>query len=457
VWDARTGLECRKFRQAEQADAVHKFSWSADGKYLARIVSEMTPAGAALELIHIYEAPTFKLLEDRSVKAPGARELQWCPRRHNVLSWWSPELENKPTTISVLRIPSKEYVKPRLLWDVQDVRVSWHAQGLFCAVTAEKLTRAQVARKKKATGGKPLADAAAPAVGGPLKLTSAGYTVEIMRFTTHEVPVDVIEVKERIIQFAWEPLAPRFALLTGEGSRCAVQFFALGDKQGVAETHRIENQAVSSLLWSPTGSVLLMSGLGMSLGGLLSFYDAEARRSLAEVTHESASAVAWDPSGRILASYKTRPLSPHGMHAREAVGNGFVLWTFQGAKIAGADKPKLFQFAWRPRPEALLTDDEARAVAKSLKSFIQRYQDDDKARIARKDLLARLRKRKALDEFRALKEERAKERETEKENRLIQREALNLDAEAVAGGEGDLVTEEVFEVLLSETVSAVDA
>jgi len=236
-----------------------------------------------------------------------------------------------------------------------------------------------------------------------------------------------------------------------------VQFFAIGDKQGVTETHRVENTAVSALHWSPVGGVLLMTGLGPSLGGLLSFYDAEARRSLAEVTHESASAVAWDPSGRILASYKTRPLSSHGMHAREAVGNGFVLWTFQGAKIAGSDKPKLFQFAWRPRPEGLLADDEARAVAKSLKSFIQRYQDDDKARIARKDLLTRLRKRKALDEFRALKEERAKERETEKENRLIQREALNLDAEAVAGGEGDLVTEEVFEVLLSETVSAVDA
>ena len=127
----------------------------------------------------------------------------------------------------------------------------------------------------------------------------------------------------------------------------------------------------------------------------------------------------------------------------------------------GADKPKLFQFAWRPRPEALLTDEETRGVAKSLKSFIQRYQDDDKARIARKDLLARLRKRKALDEFRALKEERAREREREKENRLIQREALNLGEPAggdgTEGRAGDVFYEEVHEILLSETTSAVDA
>jgi translation initiation factor 3 subunit B len=458
VWDARTGLECRQFKQAEQSDVTHKFSWSADGNYLARIVSEMAPNKTPVELIHVYEAPHFRLLEDRSIRAPGARDLQWCPRQNNILAWWSPERENLPTSISMLRIPSKDYVKPRLLCDVQDVRVVWHPAGLFCAVMAEKLTRGQVARKKKATGGKMLAEASAPSVGGPLKLASAGFSIEVMRFKSKDVPVDVIEVKERVLQFAWEPMNARFALLTGEGSRTAVQFFALGEKLGITETHRIENQSISALHWSPRGDILLMTGLGMSMGGLLNFYDAEARRSLAEVTHEAASAVAWDPSGRMVTSYKTRPLGGP-MHARDAVSNGYILWSFQGQKIHSSDKPKLFQFAWRPRPEALLTEEETRDVTKNLKKFIQRYQDDDKARISRKDMLSRLRKRKALDEFRALKNERSIEREREKENRLIQREALNLGelevGDGTQGREGDILLEETYEILLSEVVTSV--
>ena len=456
VWDARTGLEVRKFKQAEQADAAHKFAWSADGRFLARIVTEVSPTGGAVELIHIHEAPTFRLLEDRSVKAPGARELAWCPRKHNILSWWSPERENLPTAISMLRVPSKEFIKPRLLSNVQDVRIVWAPGGDYCAIFAEKLTRGQMAKKKKAGGGKVVepTGGGGVAIGGPSKLASAGYTVEILRFRSKDVPVDVIEIKERVLQFAWEPAAARFALLTGEGSKCAVQFYALGEKQGITETHRLDNQAVSALHWSPRGEHLLMTGLGMSLGGALFFYDAGARRIVAEAAHEPANGVLWDPSGRLVASVKTRALGGN-LHPREAVGNGFILWTFQGARVAAADKPKLFQFAWRPRPDALLSDDEAREVARNLKKFVQRYQDEDKARLTRKALLARLRKRKALDEHRAFVAERSIEWG---ENRPM-REALGLVPAAGEGSEGrdsDLVTEERFEILLSETVTVVE-
>ena len=179
---------------------------------------------------------------------------------------------------------------------------------------------------------------------------------------------------------------------------------------------------------------------------------------LAESAHEAANAVAWDPSGRMVATIKTRPMGKM-QHAREAQSNGYMLWSFQGAKVHAADKPKLWQFMWRPRPEALLSDEELRDVKANLRKFVERYQGEDKARIARKALLARLRKRKALDEFRALKNERSIEREREKENRLIQREALNLGelevGDGTQGREGDILLEETYEILLSEIVTSV--
>ena len=65
--------------------------------------------------------------------------------------------------------------------------------------------------------------------------------------------------------------------------------------------------------------------------------------------------------GRLLATFKTRAIE--GLHhVRESVTNGYKLWTFQGGRVHEADKPKLFQFLWRPRPAELLTDEEAEGV-----------------------------------------------------------------------------------------------
>lgn len=493
VWDARTGKEVRKFKQAEQADAAHKFSWSPDSRFLARVVTKIdaekrTGGAVASEFVEIYEAPLFRLLEDRSTRAPGARELAWCPRRHNILSWWTPEVADGPTTVSFLRVlpaaapggaSTREYAKQVNQYLVQDVQVRWAPQGDYCAIVAEMLTKAQKAKMKKATGGKMLAGGA----GG--KMASAGYEVKVLRFKNKQgdPPIDELEIKERVVQFAWcvgrardasrarpagrvltpalpsslppsppcpphprEPHAARFAVLVGDTSRLSVQFFSLGGDRGISKTHELKDQPVSALHWSPRGEVLLLTGLGMALGGHLCFYDAKEHKVLAEAAHEAANGVAWDPSGRMVATTKTRPMGKM-QHAREAVSNGYTLWTFQGAKVHAADRPKVWQFAWRPRPDALLSDEELRDVRSSLRKFVERYQDEDKARIARRMLLARLRKRKALEDFRGMLAERQQEWE---DNREV-REALGL-AHEDAGAE---VLSEDVEIFLGETVSTV--
>ena len=81
---------------------------SRAGKFLARL--SLDPATGS-ELVHVYELPTVALLDQRSIRAPGARDLTWCPRKQPLVAWWSPEKENVPTSVSVMRLPSRELVR----------------------------------------------------------------------------------------------------------------------------------------------------------------------------------------------------------------------------------------------------------------------------------------------------------------------------------------------------------
>ena len=482
VWDARTGLEVRKFRQAEQQDDTHGFVWSADSRFLARIVMEVV-GDRPVELIHVYEAPAFRLLEDRSIRAPGARDLAWAPARNNLLSWWSPEQDNLPITASIMAIPSKEYAKQRPLISVQDCRVLWHPQGEFCAIVAEKLTKGQLAKKKKTAGGGGGGGGEGGGLkGGGGKPLCAGFSVEVVRVLAKggkmDVAVDILELKDRVLELAWEPHAARFAALTVsetvEKETFAAEvpgglpktkttvktayhlaFFTVAEKPGggIAITHAYTvdrppaSPVASALLWSPRGEVVVLSNFATSSSGWLQFFDADRKRVLAETAHDGASGMAWDPSGRLLATFKTRAIE--GLqHVRESVTNGYKLWTFQGGRVHEADKPKLFQFLWRPRPTELLAEEEARGVAKNLRAYIQKHADEDKAKLERRALLERLRKRVAREEFRNFVAERFRDWE---ENAAIRESKGLLPWNWEVRGEE---VEEV-EVLLTEDVQVV--
>jgi translation initiation factor 3 subunit B len=130
---------------------------------------------------------------------------------------------------------------------------------------------------------------------------------------------------------------------------------------------------------------------------------------------------------------------------RDTVENGYVLWTFQGVRVHEATKTKMWQFEWRPRPAELLSEEEARDVAKNLRKHIQRYQEEDRAREGRKTLLARLRKRATRDEFRGLLDKR----------RAVPRPVAPGAAAADARVEEEVI-EETYEVVVSETVEVVE-
>ena len=451
VWDVRTGERVRAFPQRRIQIGEVDFSWSADSRFLARI--EVETEQSNLELIRIYEAPTFNLLDGRSVKAQGARDLQFCPKKAPLLAYWTPESGSTPTTVHVMELPSKKYVRSRPLQLVEGVEMKWHPQGEYLAVISEKITKAQKKKKESSEKGSAPAAAAAAASGGiapvgtQTKSAPAGYIVEIFRVRAKDCPIEVLDVKERVSAFAWEPQGHRFGVLLGEGPvKFTVAVYQLPEGKGAPmQLFALEDREVNSLHWSPRGDFLVLSGL-QSNQGRLEFFDVQNQKSLNVVSHDVANGISWDPSGRMVATTKTQ-LVTGAQLVRDTVANGYILWTFQGAKVFECAKPKLFQFLWRPRIEALLSDDESRDVAKNLKKYVARYQQQDKQRQERSALLARLRKRKARDDFRGFLAERAAEFEANRPFRI----EMGIEDEEP---QGVVVFEEVLEIDLGTVVSA---
>ena len=60
-----------------------------------------------------------------------------------------------------------------------------------------------------------------------MKVTSTNF--EIFRLRDRNIPVDVLELTDPIIAFAWEPKGHRFAIVHGEGqaNKYSVSFYSI--------------------------------------------------------------------------------------------------------------------------------------------------------------------------------------------------------------------------------------
>ena len=97
IWESRTGVKKRSFH----ADMPHVwpiFKWSHNDKFFAR----MSKDGA----LQIYETPSFRLLDNKSVKVKGMRDFSWSPSE-NILSYWVAEDENVPARVVLMQLPSR--------------------------------------------------------------------------------------------------------------------------------------------------------------------------------------------------------------------------------------------------------------------------------------------------------------------------------------------------------------
>lgn len=119
--------------------------------------------------------------------------------------------------------------------------------------------------------------------------------------------IEIDKEQGRVRGIHWEPTGNRFALVFGDRRTCSVAFYEVTPDRGTQLLYTLEDKSAGSVCWSPRGEFAVLCGEGESAGHF-EFIDVDRRKSLASADHRSASGWGWDPSGRVFASWKTRPL-----------------------------------------------------------------------------------------------------------------------------------------------------
>jgi len=326
IFDVHTGKLLRCFSlypdNCDTSVPPPPFQWSHDDNYIARM---------GKDLISIYETPSFKLLERRSLSASGILEFQWSPKA-NILAYWAPEMKNIPAHVDLIEIPSRKALRQKNLFNVTSCSIVWQDEGEYLGV---KVTRHTKSKKTHYNN------------------------IELFRMKESGIPVEMLDIKDAVMAFAWEPRGSRFAMIHAESpnsTKVNVSIYDMmrqkvvqGKKKQVLELHKIEtlqNKQCNCLFWSPAGGVILLAGLGDSSSGILEFYDLQDK-TLIMKEHYRANNVFWDPSGRSVATVVSQPIE--GGHFKYAMDNGYILWSFQGKQLYQASFEHFYQFQWRPR------------------------------------------------------------------------------------------------------------
>lgn len=360
------------------------FQWSHDDKYIARM---------GKDLISIYETPSMKLLEQKSLLTNGILEFTWSPKA-NLISYWAPEEAkgNSPAHVDIISIPSRQKLRQKNLFNVTSCSMVWQDEGEFLAV---KVTRHTKSKK------------------------TLYNNVELFRIKEKGTPVEMLEIKDAVMALAWEPRGSRFAMIHAESptsTKVNVSFYDMMKKQEpkknkgsrssmatiVPELHQtdvLEGKQCNCLFWSPAGGVILLAALGDSAAsGSLEFYDLSGKTTVVK-EHYRANAVSWDPSGRTVATIVSQPIE--GGHFKYAMDNGYVIWSFQGKQLSQKNYEHFYQFQWRPRQNILSKEKIQTDVLKNLKKYEKQFDAADKERKMKKTLQESKGKRILRSKFRA--------------------------------------------------------
>ena len=362
VFDSRTGRKLRTFDGPQSDLAVGAavrpdgglrwpaFKWSGGGPPDGpRFLANLKKGGIA-----VYAAPDMGMLEKKTIKLDAVESFEWSPC-DAIFAAYQAEHGNLPARVVLIQCPSRNELRAKNLFSVADVALVWHPQGDYLAVRVEKWTKT---RKSTTTN------------------------LELFSMREKDIPVDMLELPnktEKIQSIAWEPKGHRFAALHGDGSRLSLSIYSMRDNKGalgVHHLHTLPNKTATQLHWSPAGRFLLLAGVGAGQNGALEFWDAEDMSLMGAGEHFMATDVAWDPTGRYVATSVT---------AQNQMENGFMIWSFAGQMLYKMTKERFYQLSWRPRPPTLLSEEQEKDVQRNLKKYSKRYDEEDEALLASAD------------------------------------------------------------------------
>lgn len=164
VWDIKTGNLLRTFLSVspENEDGTKRqmqwpaLKWSSDDRFVGRV----TPGTQ----ISVYELPSMRLQDKKSLKIDGVVDFEWCPQgekdteeaekaiaagkkvNDNMLAYWTPEVPNQPARVSVISFPGRAILRQKNLFNVSDVRDLFfslrHLLISWCSVNSIGRTKA---------------------------------------------------------------------------------------------------------------------------------------------------------------------------------------------------------------------------------------------------------------------------------------------------------------------------
>ncbi|XP_037715892.1 eukaryotic translation initiation factor 3 subunit B [Drosophila subpulchrella] len=413
IWDIRTGAEKRSF-VADGMSVLSMFRWSHDDKFVARMGENS---------IHIYETPSFYLLDLKSIKIPGIRGFSWSPT-DNVIAYWVEEQNQIPARVTLMEIPKKRETRNKNLFHVADCKLHWQKSGDYLCVKVDRYSKLKKDKKDL-----------------DVKFLGMFYNFEIFHMREKEIPVDSVEIRELILAFAWEPIGNKFSIIHGEPNSSNVSFYEVNKGVKPSLVKRLEKKSCTHLFWSPRGQFIVMANLTM---GTFEFVDSTNDYIIsASPDHFRASEVEWDPTGRYVvtgvSSWKVKE------------DTGFNMYTFQGRIIKRTILKNFVQFLWRPRPPTLLGEEKQKEIKKNLKKYYAAFEQKDRLRLTRasKELLE---KRSQLREtFMEYRNKRIAEWVDQKSRRVMLRGHVDTD-----NLETDEVDEEIVEFLVKEEVTLLE-
>ncbi|KJX92080.1 eukaryotic translation initiation factor 3 subunit B like protein [Zymoseptoria brevis] len=462
IWDVATGKPLRSFVTLDSpgpsvdpdGNPIKKkiqwpaFKWSADANYVARLNEGQS--------ISVYELPRMNLLDKTSIKIDGVVDFEWAPANpqrasvtdyEQLFCYWTPEMGSNPAKVGLMTVPTKEVVRTRNLFNVSDAKLHWQSEAAYVCV---KVDRHSKSKKSLATN------------------------LEIFRVQEKGVPVEVVDnLKETVINFAWEPKGNRFILITtGEvpvGSavppKTSVSFFApekakgreIGNFKLIRTVDKKNNNAIH---WCPNGRFVIVATVLSQQSFDLDFWDFDFEGTPDEkekdltanlqlmntADHYGVTDIEWDPSGRFVAT--SASVWKHRME------NGYHLYNFSGQLLREEPIEQFKQWTWRPRPERLISKEEMKAVRKNLKQYAKEFEELDNAKRSTADKAIIEARRRQLDEWLAWRERTQEELLEERRDLGLpdlseERHALVIAEEE--GADQSKVVEEITEEILEET------
>jgi len=416
IWEIRTGAKKRTFSEVYKTPWP-VIRWSHDDQYFAR----MGP-----DTLSVYETPSFRLQDNKSLKVAGIRDFSWSPT-DNFVSYWVPENKDVPARVVLIEIPSRVEIRAKNLFNVADCRMHWQKSGDFLCVKVDRYSK--VIKKDRHEA----------------KYSGMFYNFEIFHLREKQIPVDSVEIKEPIIAFAWEPIGSKFAIIHGEQSNQCTSIWGVKKGDTPSLLKKFEKKRFNSMFWAPQGQFIILAQL-KSAEGPLEFIDTTDFSIMNALMPEMTTDIEWDPTGRYVVA---------GVSAwtGKVSDTGYTLLNFQGRVIRKERVDRFGNLFWRPRPVCLLTNTQVKEIKKNLKKYSPAFEAKDRQRRSKRDQEVMKKQQEIMDAWNEYRLRKADDYKTQKAKRMFLRNSVDTDE---LDADKSQLNEEVIEILVKEDTQAVE-